>query len=244
MKWLTARPIAHRGLHNKRDIIENTGSAFRAAIEGKYAIECDVQLTRDGDAAVFHDFELERLTHGKGLVKDYTMRQLREMAFKTSSDKMMSLSELINLTRGRATLIVEIKSLFDGDMTLATHVAKIVKGYTGKIALMSFDPAVVAHLREIATPIVRGIVAENAYDDAGFSMCSSEQKYNMRNLMHFEETNPHFISWKVQDLPTTSTLLFKKGMQRPVICWTVRTDEDKVRAAKYADQVTFEGYNA
>lgn len=244
MKWLTARPIAHRGLHNKRDIIENTGSAFRAAIEGKYAIECDIQLTRDGDAAVFHDFDLERLTHGKGKVRDYTMRQLREMAFKTSSDKMMSLSELINLVRGRSTLIVEIKSSFDGDMTLAAQAVKMMKGYTGKIALMSFDPAIVAHLREIAKPIVRGIVAENAYTDAGFAMCSDEQKHNMRNLMHFGETNPHFISWNVKDLPTTSTLLFQKGMQRPVICWTVRSEEDKALAAKFADQVTFEGYNA
>ena len=61
--WLTATPIAHRGLHDRtKGLIENTCGAARAAIARGYAIECDVQLTADGKAIVFHDFELDRLT--------------------------------------------------------------------------------------------------------------------------------------------------------------------------------------
>src|SRR4030095_16536834 len=63
--WLTARPVAHRGLHDRaRGIIENMPSAFQAAIAGNFAIELDVQLTADGEAMVHHDDALGRLTTG------------------------------------------------------------------------------------------------------------------------------------------------------------------------------------
>ena len=61
--WLTARPVAHRGLHNAaRGIIENMPAATEGAISGNFAIECDIQLTSDGEAMVHHDDELGRLT--------------------------------------------------------------------------------------------------------------------------------------------------------------------------------------
>ena len=56
LDWLTARPVAHRGLHDAAaGVIENTSTAFNAAIAGNYAIECDLQITADGEAMVFHD---------------------------------------------------------------------------------------------------------------------------------------------------------------------------------------------
>jgi glycerophosphoryl diester phosphodiesterase len=65
--WLTARPIAHRGLHDRaRGVIENSLAAADAAVAGAYAIECDVQISRDGEAIVFHDETLERLTTAQG----------------------------------------------------------------------------------------------------------------------------------------------------------------------------------
>ena len=65
--WLTARPVAHRGLHDvARGIIENMPGAAAAAIAGHFGIECDIQLTADGVAMVHHDDELGRLTDGSG----------------------------------------------------------------------------------------------------------------------------------------------------------------------------------
>ena len=65
--WLIARPIAHRGLHDAAaGRIENTAGAALAAIDGNYAIECDVQISADGEAMVFHDDDLDRLTDGHG----------------------------------------------------------------------------------------------------------------------------------------------------------------------------------
>jgi len=51
LAWLTTRPIAHRGLHNaSAGVIENTASAFAAAIAAGYGIETDLQISADGEA--------------------------------------------------------------------------------------------------------------------------------------------------------------------------------------------------
>src|SRR5215831_8131828 len=76
--WLTVRPVAHRGLHDvTRGIIENMPAAARAAIAGNFAIECDIQLTADGEAMVHHDDELGRLTDGIGALRHKTAAELK-----------------------------------------------------------------------------------------------------------------------------------------------------------------------
>ena len=75
--WLTARPIAHRGLHDAASgVIENTASAFQAALDGGYGIECDVQISADGEAMVHHDHTLGRLTDGSGFLEAMTAAEL------------------------------------------------------------------------------------------------------------------------------------------------------------------------
>ena len=116
LDWLIARPIAHRGLHDaKKHIIENTKSAFAAAIDGHYAIECDLQISRDGEALVFHDETLDRLMVGKGLVCNHAMTELASMKFQSGADHIQSLSELLAQVRGRVPLVPEIKSIWDGN---------------------------------------------------------------------------------------------------------------------------------
>src|SRR4029079_19525304 len=80
LRWLTARPIAHRGYHDlRRGRPENTLAAFDAAIEARYAIECDLHISADGVPVVFHDDTLERLTGISGHVRDLTAAELREL---------------------------------------------------------------------------------------------------------------------------------------------------------------------
>ena len=103
--WLTARPIAHRGLHDAAaGVIENTPSAFRAAIDGGYGIECDLQISADGEAMVHHDDALGRLTDGAGRLDAMTAAALRRVAFKATADRMLTLGELCDLVAGRVTL--------------------------------------------------------------------------------------------------------------------------------------------
>src|SRR5688500_491535 len=122
--WLTARPIAHRGLHDSASgVIENTASAFEAAIAGNYAIECDVQLSADGEAMVHHDDVLGRLTDGAGRLDAMQAADLKRVPFKATADRMLTLPNLCALVAGRATVLVELKSRFDGDVRLPRRVA-------------------------------------------------------------------------------------------------------------------------
>ncbi len=101
LDWLIARPIAHRGLHDAANgVIENTPSAFAAAIAGGYGIECDLQISADGEAMVHHDEALGRLTDGSGRLDAMTAADLKRVPFKATADRMITLGELCDLVGG------------------------------------------------------------------------------------------------------------------------------------------------
>ncbi len=227
---ILSRPIAHRGLHSGT-IIENSLQAAQAAITHQYGIECDVQRTRNNEAVVFHDFNLHRLTGQTGNVQDYT-------AFELSSFHIMSLSDFINFIAGRVPIIIEIKSRFDGDMSLIRCIAETIKDYNAPVAIKSFDPACVAELKRIAPHIVRGIVGMSAYKGGEFVALLSKEKQALAQCAHFNETQPDFVSWNLNDLSTVKA----KMPQIPLITWTVRSKSDMDKALLYADQIIFEGF--
>ncbi|MFY8157322.1 MAG: glycerophosphodiester phosphodiesterase family protein, partial [Rhabdaerophilum sp.] len=106
-----ARAIAHRGLHDAASgVIENTRSAFAAALHGGFGMECDLQISADGEAMVFHDFTLDRLTTSSGRVDQMTANQLRHVSFKAGGDRIQSLAELLMQVEGQQALVVEVKS--------------------------------------------------------------------------------------------------------------------------------------
>src|SRR6516164_8035174 len=150
LHWLIARPVAHRGLHDQKSVIENTPSAFAAAIAARYGIECDLQISADGEAMVYHDDALGRLTEGCSRLDATTAAELKRAAFKATGDSMITLGELCDLVAGRTTLLIEMKSRFAGDRRLVSRVATVLSGYHGPAAVMSFDPAQIADLRAFA----------------------------------------------------------------------------------------------
>lgn len=245
LDWLTARPIAHRGLHNAaHGVIENTRSAFEAAIAGTYGIECDVQVSADGEAMVHHDDALGRLTDGSAPLASLDAAALKQVTFKATPDRMLTLAELCELVGGRVPLVVEIKSRFDGDQRLTRRVAEVLGRYKGPAAAMSFDPAPIAALREIAPALTRGIVAERHYDHPEWDALPAATKRNLAYLLHAPQTRPHFIAYSVKDLPAAPPLIARHVFGRPLLTWTVRSAEDRAKAARYADQVIFEGFRA
>lgn len=243
LDWLVARPIAHRGLHDEaKGVLENTASAALAAIEAKCAIECDVQVTADGDAVVFHDFTLERLTEGSGRVDALPADALGKLRMWESADRVMRLSDWLSLIAGRVVAVIEIKSRFDGDMRLLQRVIEVAREYRRPFALKSFDPAVLEKLREIAPEIPRGIVAMNDYEDRGHEPLSRADSHALANLLHFSRTEPDFLSWRVSDLPCAAPFLCRTQLGLPIMAWTVRTSEERERASLHADQMVFEGF--
>jgi len=242
LDWLTARPIAHRGLHDGVTAIENTTSAFRAAIGGGFGIETDVQITADGEAMVHHDFALGRLTLGSRQLAAMTAAGLKEVPFTATSDRMMTLGELCDFVSGRVPLLIELKSRFDGDMRLTERTAAVLKGYSGPVAIQSFDPAPLERLREVTASLPRGIVAERYYEHSEWHDLSASQKRSLAFLLHVPRSRPHFVAYRVKDLPSPGPWFARHVLGLPLLAWTVRSEEDRRRASKYANQVIFEGF--
>lgn len=241
--WLTAAPIAHRGLHDRATgVIENSASAASAAIARGFAIECDVQRTADDRAMVFHDFDLGRLTAETGRVDARTAADLARIPLKDSTDTIPTLPAFLALLAGRVPLVLEIKSRFDGDLRLTKQVCATLESYAGPVAIKSFDPAIVAAVRTLAPQRPRGIVAQLDYAHHEYDAVDAKGKFALANLLHFTQTQPDFLSWKVRDLPCGVAHLWRQGLKRPVMSWTVRTPEDRALAAAHADQMVFEGF--
>jgi len=243
LDWLTTRPVAHRGLHDAQSgVIENTPSAFRAAIAGNYGIECDLQLSADGEAMVHHDAQLGRLTDGSERLDAMPAATLKRVAFKGTADRMITLGELCEFVGGRVTLLIELKSRYDGDRRLVARTAQVLAGYRGPAAVMSFDPAQIAALRAAAPQLPRGMVAEKRYRDHEWDSLSAASKRAMTYFAHVLGTRPQFIAYSVRDLPALVPSIARKVAGLPLLTWTVRSAEDRQRAARYADQMIFEGF--
>ncbi|MDO8400007.1 MAG: glycerophosphodiester phosphodiesterase [Bradyrhizobium sp.] len=241
--WLTARPVAHRGLHDAaRGVIENMPAAVTAAIAGNFAIEVDLQLTADGEAMVHHDDALGRLTEGSGTLLGKTAAELKAVNFRDTAERMMSLGDLCALVSGRVPLVIEVKSHFDGDRKLVTRMAEVLSGYSGPAAVMSFDPDQVLALRQTIPDRPRGIIAQTNYDDAYWYKLTPEQRRGMLHLRHAFRTRPHFVAFWVNQLPAPAPWIARHVFGLPLLTWTVRTPEQRERAARYADQMIFEGF--
>jgi glycerophosphoryl diester phosphodiesterase len=241
--FITARPIAHRGLHDaSKGVVENTASAFAAAIAAGYAIECDLQLTQDGEAVVFHDEHLERLTEGRGMVKEKTAAGMKALTIRNSSDHVQTLAELLVQVKGQVPLVIELKSHWDGDERLAARALAVLKGYGGPHCVMSFDPGVVAAVRRISPGTIRGIVAERAFDSYYDSLPFRTQM-ELRTFAHVSRTRPDFASLYFGDLPWAPVTALR-GAGLPVISWTIRSAAEGWTARRNSDQITFEGFLA
>ena len=155
------RPIAHRGLHVKaQGRIENTASAFEAAIARGYGIECDLQPTDDFTPVVFHDDTLDRLTGSTGLLRDYTAEALRQVVIHDTRDRILLVPEMLELVAGRVPILFEIKSDWRDDRdAFAKAIVPLLADYAGPFGLMSFDPRRIVPFAELLPGVPRGIVS-------------------------------------------------------------------------------------
>lgn len=241
LSWLTARPVAHRGLHDAaRGIIENAGAAMDAAIAAGYAIELDLQASADGEAMIFHDFTLDRLTDARGPLADRPAAELGAIAFRGTGDLILTLPQLLERVAGRVPLVIEIKSSFSGDTRLAARAADLVAEYDGPAALMSFDPQMLEVVRARAPGVARGIVAEGRYGPE-WQHISPARGFVLANLLHWPRSRFQFVNYRVADLDKPAVRLLR-ALGMPVLAWTVRTQDQRARAARYADQIVFEGF--
>ena len=234
LKWLTSRPIAHRGLHNSDNkIYENTLSACRDAIAGGYNIEVDLQLACDNKPVIFHDFTLERMAGEERNVRELNTTQLRQMHIGEGGDHVASLQELLELTKGKVGLVLELKGLAGKDDGFVESVAECLKTYDGPVALMSFNHWLLHDIRKIAPDFPLGLVAQG-----------DDEQYQSHKMIA-DGCQIDFVSYDFRDLPCKFTSDFRKQFQtaaKPLICWTIKSAQEMAIAYQHSDQITFEGF--
>lgn len=239
------RPIAHRGLHDHNaGVIENTGPAFVAAIEGGYGIECDLQPASDSTPMVFHDRALKRLMDADGFIDERTPAELAKLRYRGQDTPILSFSAFLALVRGRVPLVVEIKSDFDAPKAgFLEAIAAAAIAYKGPICLKSFDPAVMARCRALAPQIPRGIIATD-YTVTNWwpNKIDAARAISLTYLLESREAEPSFFSYHVRALPTPVTRFAREALGLPLFTWTVRSAHEREIAAKWADAPVFEGY--
>ncbi|AOG10765.1 glycerophosphodiester phosphodiesterase [Agrobacterium sp. RAC06] len=230
--WIKDVPVAHRGYHDmNREIWENTLSAFSRAIEAGFAIECDIQLSSDSVPMVFHDHDLQRLCNMNGEVRERTAGELRMLSIGGTADKIPTLRQMLDLVKGRVPLVIELKGLdAEQDDGFVEAVLEVLEGYEGKVALMSFDYHLLRALKVAECPWPIGLTAEGVKPE------------NFAAHREAMDLGLDFTSYCVAHLPNDFVAdLREKGA--PVITWTVRDEIMRAQTYKYADQMTFEGFD-
>lgn len=230
--WIGDHDYAHRGLHGG-GVPENALAAFAAAAARGLGVECDIQRSADGQAMVFHDWELDRLTAESGPVARRSAEQLAAIPLAGSGEGIPTLRRLLDLIAGRVPILIEIKSRRDmrvGAVCLA--VRRVLEGYRGHHAVMSFDPRVAHWFYRHAPGIQRGLVVTEEDSKGRWG--------DLRRSAALWHARADFLAYDVRDLPSRFA-----GRQRarglPVATWTVRSPELRERAAQYADAPIAEG---
>lgn len=230
--WIKERPVAHRGYHDmNKQVWENTLSAFSRAVDAGFAIECDIQLSSDSVPMIFHDHDLQRLCGLKGEVRERTAGELGMLSIGGTADRIPTLRQMLALVKGRVPLVIELKGISaEEDDGLAEAVLDVLEGYEGKVALMSFDHWLLKDLKSLDCPYPVGLTAEGA-DPEQFFVHDEAMQLGL-----------DFVSYCAPHLPNSFvTALREKGI--PVITWTVRDEIMREHTYKYADQMTFEGFD-
>lgn len=242
LDWLI-RPFAHRGLHDaEKGLIENTPSAFQAALGAGFAIELDVQPSADGEIMVFHDAALDRLTKGTGRVNEHSAMELKKVRFKGTSDHMQTLAEFLEQVAGRVPVLIEIKSDWGPRGPVERRLGEILGRYEGRAGVMSFDPHAVFAFAEAAPAIPRGLVAGSFRNPLYWGHLSRWKRFTMRHLLSTFIATPHFVAYDVSALPAIAPWIWRSLLRRPLLTWTVRTQAEQDTARRCADAMIFEGF--
>lgn len=225
-------------------IVENSFAGFSAAIRGGFGIEADLQLSSDGEAMVFHDFDLKRMTAKTDHVRMLTAAELRATKLMNSADTIPDLTELLELVNGKVPLLIELKDQ-DGGFgpntgQLEQRTADILRNYKGEVAVMSFNPHSVMKMAEYAPDTPRGLTT-SGFTSQNWSTLFSDRRKELLEISDFDRTRSSFISHKHTLLDSTPvSKLRANGV--PILCWTVKSAKQEAAARRLADNIIFEGY--
>lgn len=227
-------PIAHRGLHSDT-VSENSMQAFRLAIEKGYAIEIDIHLMKDGELAVIHDSNLNRVTNCDVIIENLTSEDLVKYPLLLNGEKIPTFKEFLALVNGRVPILIEIKATetFKPELCEKLLIDLNTYPYADKVALQSFNPFVVKYLKKYNSEYSVGLLATNKYPFGKF------KNYLLRSLFFYNYINADFVSYNIDFLPNRYvSKKVKRGHK--LLAWTINSPEKLEKARNIADNIIFE----
>ncbi|MET3666414.1 glycerophosphodiester phosphodiesterase [Caulobacter sp. 1776] len=235
-------PVAHRGLWSPDGAPENSLAAFQAACAGGYGIELDVQLTADGEAVVFHDERLERMTGQEGRLRDHTAAELGAMALKGTDETIPTLADTLTMIGHRAMVFIELKTPFGDVGPLEKRVTDVLVDHNGPTAVIGFNPYSHAWFADHHPQILRGLDSYSWNDDSARKL-APEMRKSLAALEQVEIARPDFLALGLDMLPSPRADLYRaKGM--PIVAWTVRSPDQWEGVRDHCDNLIFEGFTA
>lgn len=242
--WATfaRRNYAHRALFdNTTDRPENSLAAFRAAVEGGFGCELDVQFTSDKKLIVFHDNDYGRACGDDRPVWEVPWAQAKELRLFGSEETVPLFEDVLRTVNGRVPLIVEVKAEAINDngwyRELCAAVYDVLKDYDGPWCVESFNPVAVRWFKKNAPRAVRGQLVNGRRSSPDLSPLAA---FGMEQLLTSAWTRPHFIAYKEQDRNFALRLAQKLGAM--TVMWTVKSPARHAQLQQVEDAIIFEGY--
>ena len=218
---LLDRPIAHRGLHNERGVIENTAESFKNAIDNQYGIECDVVLSSDGEVMVYHDYDLNRLCGIDKKISETTKLELKSLKLLNSESGILTLDEMLYMVSGRVSVLIEIKPSFHP--YIEERIFEIIRSYQGSLALQSFDIRAIEWFNKNAPYYKIGLI-----DNEGDVKVDKFKNFKL-----------DFVSYDIEHIHNEELQMIRKtGI--PLLTWTVNDDKKLEKSREFADNCIFE----
>jgi glycerophosphoryl diester phosphodiesterase len=231
-------PVAHRGLWSPEGPPENSLGAFQAACAAGYGIELDVQLSADGEAVVFHDTRLGRMTGAEGKVRDRSAAELAELRLAGTDEKIPTLLETLAVVGHRAMVHVELKTPYGDVGPLEQRVHEVIADHNGPLCVIGFNPYSHAWFADRYPGVLRGL---DSYSYAQAPNMAEDQRRAFANLEHVAIARPHFLALGVDMLPSDRAAAYRaQGM--PVVAWTVRSQDQWDGLRDACDNLIFEGF--
>ena len=232
--WIAKTPIAHRGLHNDT-VPENSLLAFELAIERDYAIEIDLQLTKDNKVIVFHDDTLDRMTTESGKLSDKTFDEIKNLTLKNSKEKIPTFEEFLSFVDGRVPVLIEIKD--HKNIGVAEEkITQLLAKYKGQFAIQSFNPFVVKWFKQ-NTNFCAGILSCFFCD----VKLAWYKKVLLKNLYLLKNIKSDFVSYEANAGLGFKKLKKLKG-KLPILFWTIKSFEQMQKCKNFCDNIIFENF--
>lgn len=214
--------VAHRGLHDKETITENSLASFKKAISLNLPFEFDVHLSKDNEVIVIHDSETKRVTDKEGVVEELTLKEIKDNYRLKNGETIPTLKEVIEINNNETPMVIELKpsKKHKNSRILAQKVIELIKDLKKEnIIIISFYPSCLFPFKKYG--YIRLFLAD----------------YKHRYVLHiknlFEGLDLEYTYFKNKKYQSL------KG-KRVIFSWTIENEEDLLQYTKFVDSVTFQ----